>query len=773
MKTLTYVEIDVDYCSLTYGTAPCTASIPTTGADRCYNTKRTCQDRAHYTNSTVTLRFALPSDYLPTDIDCMPCIKSVSHSPATLAPGESMGTRATFTVTLSDHRHSDTGPGNDKYHALRSYNPYDQGTFWGRFRARQPYLFGKPIRLIRGVLGQALEDMETWHFVIASSSGPDTDGVFTLTAKDALKLADNSKAQAPALSTGYLASDIASGATSATLSPTGIGDEEYPASGWVCIGGEEVCAFTRSGNSLTLTRGQFNTVAAAHSAQDRVQLVLRFDAESPADIISELLQDYASVPSEYIPLADWQAEIDAYLQTVYSAVITEPTGVQDMIAELIEQAALIVWWDPAARLIRLRVIREIPTTAYAFDAESTLEGSVSIDEQPDKRLSQVWTYFAQRNPTKSLTDKSNYASCASTIDLEAEADYGGAEVKEIFSRWIPTGGRATALRLNALQLGRYVDPPRRISFDAWRHGDVTPQLGVGYNFESWPLQTAAGVSDPTPIQIVRLDLQDDKYRIEAEEMLFTDYISPNPDEHYITIDVSTNNVNLRTLHDTLFPEPTASTNVFLTIETGVTVGSTSTSTSALDVGSWPSGATVTITNNGRIQGCGGAGGHGDDRGGVDNPTAGSPGGTAFYTRYAVAITNNGQMWGGGGGGGGGSGNSVLGVSTGGGGGGGGGSGTVGGAGGERGYYYGDANLGTNGLPGTSYEGGAGGLRNHNASWSWEVGDGGDGGGPGLPGQQEVATGVSPGAAGGAAGAYVDGSAYVTWTATGDRRGAAI
>jgi len=85
----------------------------------------------------------------------------------------------------------------------------------------------------------------------------------------------------------------------------------------------------------------------------------------------------------------------------------------------------------------------------------------------------------------------------------------------------------------------------------------------------------------------------------------------------------------------------------ITINSGVYVYSTSTGTYAFDTGStFPSGTTLTLINNGIIQGCGGNGGAG-------NAGAGVAGGPAFIARHAITVTNNGTIGGGGGGGGGG------------------------------------------------------------------------------------------------------------------------
>lgn len=184
-------------------------------------------------------------------------MRGLSFSPAVISFGKDLGTRASLTVTFSDHPWGDAAPGFDKYVTERNYNPFEQGTFWGKFRARNPYLRGRNARLIRGFADQRYEDMDWRHYVMEAFDGPTPANAFTVTCKDGLKLADDDRAQAPRLSKGFLSADLAAGVTSATLLPTGsIGVLEYPASGKVAIGGSEICAFTRVGDALTLTRGQ-------------------------------------------------------------------------------------------------------------------------------------------------------------------------------------------------------------------------------------------------------------------------------------------------------------------------------------------------------------------------------------------------------------------------------------------------------------------------------------------------------------------------------------
>lgn len=784
MLSVTYVEIDIDYCSLTYGTSPCTAAIPATGAIKCFNTTRTCQDLANFSNSPVTLRFAIATDYLPRSIPAIPSLRSVSFSPAIVSLGEDLGQRASVTCTFEDHRHSDAGLGFDKYLSGRGYDPFRQGTFFGKFRARQPYLTGRPLRLIRGLADQDISQMDTRHYVIESFDGPTPDGTFTITAKDVLKLASGDRAQAPRFSNGFLSANIAANAGSASLNPTGIGDAEYPASGYVAIGGREICAFTRSGNTLTLTRAQLNTTAQAHSANDRVQIVLGYVAQTPAAIIYDLLVNYADVPASYIDLAAWEAEVDQYLDRVYTAYIAEPTPVEDLISELVKQATLAIWWDDAARKLRLTVIRAIPSSATVFSDDNIMEGSLQTSEQPERRISEVQTYFAQRSPIGGVEDPSNYRSCVITTNLDAVAKYGTNAIKTLFSRWIPFGGRTIAERVNAIFLGRFEDAPRRFSHSLFRYGNIKPALGGGYQLQAWPLQSATGARENVPIQIVSLDPREDRYDVESEEMRFSSRFISEDDlsSRSIVIDGDTQNINLRILHDTLYPVPTsgdaATVTVTCVIESGVTVGSDSTASPAFRMGAWPSGwdqDNLILINRGTIQGCGGAGGAGGDGGVVGS--SGSAGGPAFYTRVNVTLDNIGNIWGGGGGGGGGGGTTEgFAGASGGGGGGGGGQGRLGGGGGAGGAarVYGAA--GSSGSDSAVGSGGAGGSGNGSGSGAPYAGAGGSGGGPGAAGSNGAAAGtggIYAGGAGGAAGNSIDGVSYVTSVTAGSKLGPQI
>jgi hypothetical protein len=870
VKALTYIELDIPYCANTYGVAPCTASVPTTGAVKCYNCLATCQDTANLVNSPVTLRFGFPTTDLPADIECIPNLGSIDHLPNVISLGSDLGERASLTVTFKDHPWSDTPNGFDKYFATRTYDPYKQGTFWGKFRARQPYLKSANLRLITGKVGQDIADMETRHFIVDSFSGPTLDGTFTIIGKDVIKLADGEKAQAPVASQGYLLADITAVATQLTLSPTGIGDLEYDASGYVCLAANEVVSYQRDkytkllahfdgannataytevspfarvatfggsaklsttqikfgtaslslgaagnivtfpdsddfafsagdftidcfvyyttvpsgapdgifdnvvywqqdgssnnlqfgfdgtnvqfkcnnagvqvalykaahgmsnttwhhwrlvrngtniyifrdGTSLALTvttaigatalnniaaaltlgnvatagptfmdefrilkgfaastanfaaitsafaliavgddlyivRGLFNTTAAAHSASDKVQKCLYYNGQDVADVIYDLLVTYTGIDASQIDLTAWRLETSTYLQRQFTAMITDPTAVNDLIDELITEAGLAIWPDDVNNQIRLQVLRAIASDAETLTDDIYKRGTLSISEQETKRLTQVWVHFAKINPTLDNERTDNYRSIDVKIDSDAEANYAVPAIKKIFSRWIPQGGRTIAQRVSDIWLARYVTPPRKISFDVMRYGPKEVILGGGYYITSPHLQDESGAQLSRPIQITQLQVTDTTLKAVSEEANWQAFAYDSSDRT-ITIDTNSFNLNFKTLHDALYPAIVGGETVTLIIAANADVGSVSTALPALDVGTWPIVPTLKVYVYGRLEGRGGDGGAaGSIVGG-----AGQNGGDALKTTVAIQLYGNGKIWGGGGGGGG-------------------------------------------------------------------------------------------------------------------------
>jgi hypothetical protein len=86
-KPLTLVEIDLPYCTRTYGVAPCTAALGTTGTAKCFNSRKTCQDPTNYAAGVKTVTFCHNQDGIPDIPGIFPALQSVSSRPGELKIG--------------------------------------------------------------------------------------------------------------------------------------------------------------------------------------------------------------------------------------------------------------------------------------------------------------------------------------------------------------------------------------------------------------------------------------------------------------------------------------------------------------------------------------------------------------------------------------------------------------------------------------------------------------------------------------------------------------
>jgi hypothetical protein len=774
---ITLIEVDQDQCTLTYGAGACTATLSAENPHKCFNTRKTCQDPANYDRGTLTLTFC-ESIEIDTGSDYVfPLLKGVSTSPSRLNTtsrirNEPLGIRSSCTASFTDAPHTDRYV--DKYAEERlsgaaqfsgiGYDPLDRGAFWGKWRARNPYWLGRSMRVRQGVIERGqFSQLTQRHYIIESFSGPDNNGSVSITGKDVLKLADNDRAQCPSASTGELLADITDVATTATLSPGGVGDLEYPASGKITIG-SELMDFTRTGDALTITRASNNTEASDHDAGDTVQLSVVISAQTVNTIVTDLLTNYAEVDAVFINATDWAAEVALYLPSGYSAIIPKPTSVRNLIGELAEQAGFSLWWDEVNQTIRLSAVKQPSVASLTITDDWMLDGSLKIKDRPDARLSQIWTNYGILDPTASLDNPNNFRATLVTVDADAGTaeEYGQDAVRKINSRWITVAGKGAAVSLNDRLLSRFRDIIRETSFELPSYRADQVRMGDTHRISSRFILDKVGDAHLMPIRVLSVMQKGDTLSIDAEELIFNQ--NPNETTQRVIVGGDLNDLNFRTLYDEQFPlGPGATNDIELIIDSGVVVGATDSAGPTIDVGSWGDYTynSLTIINYGRIIGAGGS---------QANPA----GGTGLYTRVAIALNNQSQVAGGGGVGE--TRSTFVGFGNVYSAGGGGGAGRIGGQG-VDGYTNGAPSTTTtdNGANGTTDAGGAGGTNSADSMV------GGIGGGLGLPGNASSGTGTSFVAAGdaeqggplGAAGNAIDGHSFITYTTVGTITGAQV
>lgn len=622
-----YVELDLPYCAETFGESPCTA----TGVP-CFNTRNLshdCGDPDNYNPTTITVRFAEPNgyEYWPNDpIFTLPILGRVSSSSAKIMPAENMGTRATCNISLKNGL--STMAGLDKNIIARD-NDFQRGTFLGKFKARFPYIFGSAVRVYRGTVGGAFT---VEHYTIDDFSGPNNSGGMQFKCVDFLKLTNGKSSQFPAPTEGVLIADIDAVATTLTIEPAGIGDIQYPASGRIAVG-KEGMDFARVGDVFTITRGIYG-VAEPHKVGDNVQLVGEYSAQTSADIIYDLIVNYTPLDASYIDLAAWQSEITDYQSALYSAQICRPEPVSKLINEIIEQAGLIFYADVKTKKIILKVLRPIISGKTLDD---DLINGFSQKENQGRRVSQVWTYYNQKNPLEKLDDESNFYSAV--ISPSVENLYPTEVIKKVFSRWIPAFSQSVALDLNSRILERYINPPRDFDFNLFVDNPI--ELGQGVYIDHPAIEDAFGDKDRRPAYITSVDFNDVYNTINAQEFYFTEYTGIGGGGNIlITIDENIVSKSLRSIYDSAYSSIAGVISVTFVIRSGTFFGGENNGVDALSVGDFGAITPKLIIESGAyILGAGGSGG------------AQRNGGDALNADYPINIDNQGTISGGGGAGG--------------------------------------------------------------------------------------------------------------------------
>lgn len=550
-QLLQIVEIDVDQCTRAYGTAPCAAILGTTGVRKCYNSRFTCQDPVNFNRGTLTLRFAPNQMGLPKGQLVFPALRGVSTSAqeinlSGIDPYRGpLGARAEVRVQIDDFTYGDyvTDPYRDERVEGTAqtdepgYNPQDRGTFWSKFRSRNPYIVGRFMRVREGYVGQAFNDMRTRHYVITQIDGPSAGGGVTITARDVLDLADNDKATAPAPSLGKLAAAMSDVATSFTLE----GDPTlYPQNGRVAIGGE-IIEYRRASTSdatFEVVRRQVDgTVVQAHNIGDSVQACVRWENAKLYEVVRDLLRDYAGVPNGFIPFSEWETEGIRW-QAAYTVTRTlaKPTGVLDLIGQL-ALFGVSIWWDEINQKIRYVANRpvDLPQGETYIDIVDTpgpqfseaahmIDGSVSVGYREDQRLSRVRIWHGQINTLGSDTDPANYRKLSEASDLSQEAPekYGQMRMREFFTPWLGNNGNFIIADSVARRMrDRFRNTPVHVAFDVDAKDADVVELGARVRVFTRHAQDETGRPLGLPMQVRAVTEVVSGHRLQAEAETFT------------------------------------------------------------------------------------------------------------------------------------------------------------------------------------------------------------------------------------------------------------
>ena len=513
-----WVEFDIDYCTLSYGTGACTAVLGTTGVRKCYNMFANCQDQENFDPGVKTVRICSPTAAIPVGMDMFPALINVSASTATVNIGGSdanlsaFGRRGTINFTARDFAYHDRF--FDKYQAERisgaaqtdesGYDPAARGTIWAKLRARWPYYSGRPLRKCEGYIdGGTLVTTKTRHFVFTEMAYDSVSGTLTGSGKDILDLADNKKAVAPQSSRGVLFNGINDQETAITLAPAGIGDDEYPASGIATIGSEMV-SFTRTADAVTLTeRGLRGTEIRSHDADDNFQLSYSINLVRIDAVIYDLLVNYAGIDPAFIPFADWQSEVNRWATNLLlSTDIPKPTGVATLIGEFAVLGASI-WWDDVAQEIGLKMIRPVDGEPIFNLTDDSALKALSIEDMDEDRITEISFSSVIVDPTRSATDNDNFSREYYAVALLEKSPNAFRDTRrlKVVTRWLNQGDDRTVRITGRRLLNRLNTAPQRLTCELDAKDDAIALTDV-LNITSRGAQDVTGKASAALWQVI-------------------------------------------------------------------------------------------------------------------------------------------------------------------------------------------------------------------------------------------------------------------------------
>ena len=502
------VELTVQQCSLTYGSSPCTANL--NNAQACFKTRNVlndCQDIPNFDGGPVEYLFQDASNTTIID-NHRPLIKSISTAASKIPPRGGLAAVAKVKITFIDE--PDTDLDTDDNITDRSYIAREQGSFWGKFKARHSFIQGQKIE-IRTAFQEAsnsISDIEpVWSYTnekyqIESISWPNKNGEVVVTAKDVINLTDALNAKCPPVSQVKLYSALSVGTNHLFLdslvgikSPDQltilrINDELCEVDGSTVVlqgNGSYKVNFTANG------RGILGTTHAAHEAGATAQEVARFDALSIDATLAKIFNSYTDVTSLQLDTSGWAAQVSAWRSSSFlTNYISEPTDIKTLIAEICDQNQVMIWYDPQTSRIKLKAVApELGTLKSYTDANDIFD--LQVDEDDTLRLNSVSMYL---NPRSWIggNKPSDFQDVAVSLDTLYYDLYGSPKERNLYSRWISS--TPVALSTTGVLINRFRASPFRIRFKMPYDNFGTTRLVTGDNFrlETRQFQNATGSS---------------------------------------------------------------------------------------------------------------------------------------------------------------------------------------------------------------------------------------------------------------------------------------
>lgn len=550
--------------------------------------------------------------------------RGLNHSPTEIKPGEGIAKNAGYSVTITDNTDDDvyTVP----YPERRTSN----STLFKKLLARTGgYLQNRRAEVYTGFKNNgnfSKAECVKREYVIDSVSL--NNSTFSMSLKDPLMLAEEAKAKMPAVSSGKLLNAIDDTSTQITMKDFLVG--EYGNNGdivTVKIDSELIdCTVNDSPTGVLdiTTRAVGGSEKKDHSINASVQFVIVLGRPdnlgnptewNPISAIIDFHQLYTNIPSRFY--GDYTDAIASTPNANGTAYIHKPDSVKRYAENIIKswgQSNIAMYFNERTQLIDIKVSGDFEQQPITLDYSVDIkQDSLSIKPDYKGQITRSTIGFAPFDASKKVDDEnasivfeSINALTELTGTLEAQSD------KVVYTQFltnsdtdvqIAVAGAARKANLN-------VKVPEIFSFkiDYSKYGTIPGgkiEEGEIINVTTDKVVNDDGSPRSSNLQILSLKDNPKEATYTLKAITYQDIITA--EDFDFVIDEDKENYDLST---EFAPSEAGEYTVF--IQSGVTIGATSTAVKAFTTGAQNAGVSLKLIIRGSILGAGGKGGNGGD-----------------------------------------------------------------------------------------------------------------------------------------------------------------
>lgn len=541
----------------------------------------------------------------------------LNHSPTEIKPGEGLAKNAGYSVTITDNTDDDVYA--VPYPERRTSN----STLFRKLLARTGgYLQNRRAIVYTGFKngGNFSKDncIKREYFIDDVSLNKST---FSMTLRDPLMLAEESKAKMPAVSSGKLLAAIDNSSTQITLKDFVAGeygnDTEVVT---VKIDNELIdCVVNNAATGVLdiTTRAVGGSEQKDHSINASVQFVLVLGRGgtgfNPIVEILNWYNTYTNIPSRFF--GTYTDAISNTPDATGPVYIHKPDSVKNYVEQMIKawsQSNIAIYFNERTQLIDIKASGDFQQQPVTLDFSVDIkQGSLNIKQDYKGQITRSTIGFAPFDASKKVDDENSSIVFESinaltelTGTLEAQSD------KVFYTQFLTNSDTDVQIAVAgaARTANTNVKVPEIFTFkiDYSNYGDVTGgkiEEGEIINVTTDEVVNDDGTPRSSNLQILSLKDNPKEATYTLKAITYQDIITPEDFDFVISEDKE--NYDLSTEF-----APVSAGEYTIFIQTGVTIGSTSINNPAFTTGAQAAGVTFRIVHRGSILGAGGKGADG-------------------------------------------------------------------------------------------------------------------------------------------------------------------